>query len=143
MPNTEYPDIVGKFRFSIPLQIRFSDIDGYQHVNNGIYFNYFEHSRAAYLKEVCNWNVMEVGTVVARIGIDYLRPIHLTDSIRAYVKCTRIGNTSFELVQYILGNDQKNQEVVFAKSICVMVSVDMKSMKPVPIPTDYRMKLES
>lgn len=143
MPKVEVSDIIGEFHFSIPIQIRFSDIDGYQHVNNGIYFNYFEHSRAAFLMDSCGWNVMEVGTVVAHVGIDYYRPIHLSDQIRAYVKCVKIGNTSFDLVQYIIGVTSDEQEVVFSKSNCTLVSVDMNTMKPVPIPSIYRSKLES
>ena len=35
-----------EIEFSLPIQIKFSDIDGYLHVNNGVYFNYFEHARA-------------------------------------------------------------------------------------------------
>lgn len=41
-------EVKASFSFSIPIQVRFSDIDGYMHVNNGIYFNYLEHGRAAF-----------------------------------------------------------------------------------------------
>ncbi|WP_296705179.1 thioesterase family protein [Algoriphagus sp.] len=142
MPKIEVSDIIGKHDFSIPIQIRFSDIDGYQHVNNGVYFNYFEHARASYLLDYCGWNIMEVGTVVAHVGIDYFKPIHLSDQITAYVKCTKIGNTSFDLEQYIIGKTPDNSELVFSKCHCTLVSVDMKTMKPTPIPAEYRTKLE-
>lgn len=142
MPKVEVSDIIGDFHFSIPIQVRFSDIDGYQHVNNGIYFNYYEHSRAAYLMDSCGWNVMEVGTVVAHVGIDFFRPIHMRDKLRAYVKCVKIGTTSFELEQYLIGETSDKKEVVFSKSNCTLVSVDMKTMKPVPIPSIYKSKLE-
>lgn len=130
-----------QFKFSTPIQIRFSDIDGYLHVNNGVYFSYFEHARAIFLYKVCGWNVMTIGTVVGRIEIDYIRPIHLEDTVEALVKCTRIGTTSFHLEQYLLGTDPKGESRVFAKCVCVMVSVDMKSMRPVPVPEEYRLKL--
>lgn len=130
-----------QFSFSTPVQIRFSDIDGYLHVNNGVYFNYFEHARAVYLHEVCGWNVLTIGTVVGRIEIDYLRPIHLEDKVEALVKCVRIGNSSFDLEQFLIGTDSKGDSRVFAKCKCVMVSVDMKTMRPVSIPEEYRLKL--
>lgn len=132
-----------QFSFSTPVQIRFSDIDGYLHVNNGIYFSYFEHARAVFLYEVCGWNVMTIGTVVGRIEIDYLRPIHLEDKVEALVKCTRIGNSSFDLEQYLIGTDSKGESHVFSKCKCIMVSVDMKSMRPVAVPQEYRLKLAS
>ena len=142
MPKIKVSDIIGEHDFSIPIQIRFSDIDGYQHVNNGVYFNYFEHSRAAYLLDHCGWNLMEVGCVVAHVGIDYFRPIHLSDTILVYVKCTKVGKTSFDLDQYIIGKTSDSEEVVFSKCHCTLVSVDMKTMKPTLIPAEYRSKLE-
>lgn len=128
-------DILGNFDFSVPIQVRFSDIDGYMHVNNGIYFNYFEHARALYLYERCGWNIMEVGTVVARIELDYLKPIHMEDQVKAFVRCSRIGNTSFDLEQVLL---DESGEKIFATCKTIMVSVSMKNMNPVPIPSEYR-----
>lgn len=133
---------IKEYRFFTPVQVRFSDIDGYMHVNNGIYFNYFEHARADFLYRHCEWNIMEIGTVVAKIEINYIRPIHLEDQIRVGVKVSKIGNSSFVLEQVLVGNTQQEKEVIFASSQCVMVSVDMKSMKPVSIPSTQRSKLE-
>lgn len=130
-----------EFSFSTHIQVRFSDIDGYLHVNNGVYFSYFEHARAVFLYQVADWNVMTIGTVVGRIEIDYLRPIHLEDQVEALVKCSRLGNSSFDLEQFLIGKDAKGNEYVFAKCNCVMVAVDMKTMKPVPIPVQAREKL--
>src|SRR5690606_13622349 len=123
-------------------QIRFSDIDGYLHVNNGVYFNYFEHARAVFLHEVCEWDVMETGGVVGRIEIDYLLPIHLEDSVNALVHCSRIGNSSFDLEHFLIGITKSGEHAVFAKCKCIMVTVDMKTMKKVSVPEIYRAKLQ-
>ncbi len=130
-----------EYSFSTPIQIRFSDIDGYLHVNNGVYFSYFEHARAIFLYQVADWNVMTIGTVVGRIEIDYLRPIHLEDQVEALVKCSRLGNSSFDLEQFLVGKDAQGNEHTFAKCTCVMVAVDMKTLKPITIPNDAREKL--
>ncbi|REG90598.1 acyl-CoA thioesterase [Algoriphagus antarcticus] len=131
-----------EIEFSLPIQIRFSDIDGYMHVNNGVYFNYFEHARAVFLFQVCDWNVMEVGTVVGRIEMDYYRPIHIDDTVKALVKCSRVGNSSFDLEQYLVGETKGGEPYTFAKSKSILVSVDMKTMKPMPLPNNYRAKLQ-
>jgi acyl-CoA thioester hydrolase len=135
--------LLESFDFSIPIQIRFSDIDGYLHVNNGVYFSYFEHARASFLNNLCDWNVMEVGTVVGRISIDYFKPIHLEDQITALVKCSRLGNASFDMEQYLVGKTANGSMVTFAQCNCVMVSVDRLSMKPTPIPDEFREKLSA
>jgi len=141
MPKADPATLAKEFDFSIPIQIRFSDIDGYMHVNNGVYFSYFEHARAAFLNDFCDWNVMEVGTVVGRVEIDYFRPIHLEDQIQGLVKCTRLGNSSFDIEQYLIGTTSMGESVTFSHCKCVMVSVDMKTMKPTSIPEAFREKL--
>ncbi len=70
MLKFEASQLKSEFSFSAPIQVRFSDIDGYLHVNNGVYFSYFEHARAVFLYQVADWNVMTIGTVVGRIEID-------------------------------------------------------------------------
>lgn len=138
-PTSSHPSF-DLFSFSCDLQIRFSDIDGYMHVNNGVYYSYFEHARALFLYEVCNWNVMEIGTVVGKTTIEYLKPIHLEDQISCVVRCTRLGNSSFDLEQMILSK-KGDGNTILSKCNTVMVSVDMKTMKPVAIPKAYRSKL--
>ena len=143
MRNFDIPQLRAYFSFSTPIQLRFSDIDGYLHVNNGVYFSYFEHARAVFLYLQAGWDVLDVGTVVGRIEIDYIRPIHLQDQVEALVKCSRLGNSSFDLEQVLLGRDAAGTEHVFATCKSVLVSVDKNSMTPVSIPDAYRLKLAS
>ncbi|UJP66677.1 acyl-CoA thioesterase [Mongoliitalea daihaiensis] len=135
-------DVRSSFSFSVPLQIRFSDIDGYMHVNNGVYFSYLEHARALFLYQQCGWDVMDVGTVVADLHISYKKPIHAFDKVSAFVRCKHVGNSSFVLEQVLAGMTEHGAEVVYASASVVMVSVDMKTMKPTPVPEQYRVKLE-
>jgi acyl-CoA thioester hydrolase len=135
-------EIKAGFSFSIPIQIKYSDIDGYMHVNNGIYFNYFEHARAMYLFQVCEWDILETGTVVANITMDYFKPIHVLDKPIAYVRCIKIGTSSFVLEQVLMGLDAAGEERVFASSTTTMVSVNMKTMKPTPIPVHHASKMK-
>lgn len=142
MHITNFEEVKASFAFSEPIQIRFSDIDGYLHVNNGIYFNYFEHARAMYLYKACNWDIMTIGTVVANVNIDYKRPIHFGDQVEAFVRCVKVGNSSFVLEQVIGGTTLQGEQVIFATAHTTMVAVDMKTMKPVPVPEDYVSKLK-
>jgi acyl-CoA thioester hydrolase len=141
MRSFDIPQLRADFSFTTPIQLRFSDIDGYLHVNNGVYFSYFEHARAVFLYEVAGWDVLDIGTVVGRIEIDYIRPIHLTDQVEALVKCSRLGNSSFDLEQVLLGKNSTGKEQVYATCKSVLVSVDKSSMKPVAIPEAFRQKL--
>lgn len=133
--------IKADFGFSVPIQIRFSDIDVYLHVNNGVFFNYFEHARALYLCQSYQWDFLTLGAVVANIDMDFLQPIHLQDVVQAYVRCISIGNSSFLLEQALLGKKEGGNEVVFATARTTMVTIDLKTMKSRSIPEEYAVKI--
>jgi acyl-CoA thioester hydrolase len=141
MKKYNLEDVLSSFSFSAPIQVRFSDIDGYLHVNNGIYFNYFEHARAEFLFRVCNWDIFNTGTVVANINIDYRLPVHSDDKPEVFVKCTGIGNTSFVLEQVMIGKSKDGEQKIFAQASTTMVFVDMKTMRPLKVPKEYASKL--
>ena len=136
-------EVQASFSFSVPIQVRLSDIDGYMHVNNGIYFSYLEHARATYLFRACGWDVTDIGTVVANLQINYRKPIHAEDNPVVYVKCTGIGSTSFVLDEVIMGKNKEGNLVVFAECTTTMVAVDMKTMRPIQISEAYAAKLRS
>lgn len=143
MHHYSVEEVRASFSFFVPIQVRLSDIDGYMHVNNGIYFNYFEHARALFLFQHCGWYVMDIGTVVASIQIDYRKPIHAEDNPLVYVRCTEIGRSSFVLEQVIIANEKEGSGTVYAQAETTMVAVDLKLMRPVSVPEPYAAKLRS
>ena len=134
-------EVKENFKFSVPIQIRFSDIDGYMHVNNGVYFNYMEHARALYLHQVCQWDFVQIGAVVANVNLDFHKPINFFDQIQAYVRCVHLGSSSFKLEQVLMGNKTNGGATVFSRAIITMVTVDLKSMKSLSLPDEYVAKI--
>src|SRR5690606_28125291 len=134
-------EVASGFKFFVPVQIRFSDIDGYMHVNNGVYFNYMEHARALYLHQVCQWDFLTHGAVVANINLDFYKPVNFFDQLRAYVRCIHVGTTSFSLEQVLMGTKEKGETVVFSKAVITMVATDLKTMKPSSLPEEYAVKI--
>lgn len=134
-------EVTSGFKFFVPLQIRFSDIDGYLHVNNGVYFNLMEHARALYLHQVCQWDFVNIGAVVANINLDFYTPINLFDQLRAYVRCNHLGKSSFLLEQVLMGTKEDGEAVVFSKAMITMVTISLKTMKSSPLPEEYAVKI--
>ena len=87
----------GKDIFETTVEIRFADIDAMGHVNNAVYFSYFEQARMAYFKErvarIWDWN--EDGVIVARNEIDYVFPVFLNDRMFIRLWVERVGSKSF------------------------------------------------
>ncbi len=87
----------GKEIFETTVEIRFADIDAMGHVNNAVYFSYFEQARMAYFKErvarIWDWN--EDGVIVARNEIDYNYPVFLNDRMIIRLWVEHVGSKSF------------------------------------------------
>lgn len=128
------------YRYKTPIAIRFSDIDAVGHVNNAIYLTYFEEARLRYWHEIIEWDMLENGVIVGRSEVNYLKPIMLNDQIVCYVRTTRIGNSSFD-VMHILARITENGEEICTTGKTVCISYDYHANKSVPIPKTERHKM--
>lgn len=127
------------YKTSIP--IRFADIDAFGHVNNATYLTYFEIARSVYWKEIIRWDWNKVGIIVRRSEIEYLKPILLNDEIYAYVRTSRIGNSSFD-VEYILVKKTNGKEEICTTGSTSCVTFDYELNKTVPIPVYQKNKMK-
>lgn len=117
--------------FSLPLDVRFKDIDALGHVNHAVFVTYLEHARtrwwAAYLD---GRPFTEEGFLIARVEIDYRKPIVLQDQVRVDVRCTHVGHTSFSLGYRVV---RIPDDVVLAEGQTVQVMMDFATQRPRPI----------
>lgn len=81
------------------LQVRFRDLDAYNHVNNAVYLTYFEEARIAFITAIGMRGLFspERSTVIAHAEIDYRAPAQLGDRLDIAVRTGEIRNTSYEL----------------------------------------------
>jgi acyl-CoA thioester hydrolase len=120
------------YKYKTPISIRFSDIDAVGHVNNAIYLTYFEEARLRYWQEAIQWDWETSGVIVGRSEVNYLKPIMLKDEIFCYVRTTRIGNSSFDIMHVLVRMTPHGEEIcTTGKTVCI--SYDYKANKSVPI----------
>lgn len=129
------------FRHCTPIQIRFNDLDAYQHVNNNVYFSFYDLGKENYFSEVLcsDFRLQAVVPLVASIHADFIEPIRYEDDIVVETRVSRLGNKSFTLQQRAV--NRKNAHVV-CQAETVMVCVDLKSGHSVEIPENYRTAIE-
>ncbi len=131
---------ISDYKYKTPIFIRFSDIDQLGHVNNAVYLTYFEVARHSYWKNVIHWNLREHGIIVGRTEVNYLKQITLEDQIFCYVRTTRIGNSSFD-VMHVLVKTSPNGEDICTTCKTVCVSYDYTANKSIPIPEQERYRM--
>jgi acyl-CoA thioester hydrolase len=118
-------------QISVPIDIRFSDIDIYAHVNNVVYFSYMETARVKMFRDAYQ-ELTEQGILllVGRAECEYRTPILLDDRVVVTVWISRIGTTSFDLDYRIHDDSDK----VFATGRTSMVCFDKAGNAATPVP---------
>lgn len=84
------------------IEIRWHDVDAYQHVNNAVYATYFEECRDEWLSVALDGVGDEWDFVLARVAIDFRRELRLEDEwVVASSRLARIGTSSLTLREEI------------------------------------------
>ena len=131
------PALSTSFRHSLPIQIRFSDVDRFGHVNNNAYFAYYDLGKQEYMRSVLGDDVFEadVVPVVANIHVDFFQPVRYGDAVSVETAVTHLGTKSFTLQQQAVRTDTHQ---VLCRCTTVMVCVHRDDGQSVPIPESHR-----
>ena len=126
-----------KFYHTTPIQLRFNDFDALGHVNNSVYFSFFDLGKTTYFNQVIpDISVnKEVGVVIANIQVSFLVSVYPGENVAVETAVVEIGNKSFKLQQRLI--DVETNEV---KCVCqtVMVCYDAKTKSSHPISEAWR-----
>ena len=132
------------FKHKIKISVRFSDLDALRHVNNAAYLSYLEEARIAYFTDVLDTpkNSLNIGAIIARIEIDYIRPIVLGDEVEILTRVSKIGNKSTDVEHLILIKHEDNS-VHAAAAVTKLVSYDYKKLQSVVISDEIKDKIRA
>jgi acyl-CoA thioester hydrolase len=138
------PDPTRLDRASYPSTVavvaRFADIDPLWHINNVAIAQYFEEARVCAIRAMAADSRIPVAPeeriLIARQTVDYLNEGNYPGSLEVGVGVLRIGTTSF-----VLGMGLFQSERCIAVSEAVMVLANQRG--PMPLPDDYRRRLEA
>ncbi|MFA1737899.1 acyl-CoA thioesterase [Lysinibacillus fusiformis] len=124
--------------FETNLKVRFNDCDSLGHVNNSVYFTYFEEAR----KELFhifnhNLNIKSWNLIVASTNCDFLQEIGYAQKITIYTWISRIGKSSLE-VEHTIEDENRN---CVAQGKVVLVFFDFDKRKSIPLTSEIREQL--
>lgn len=103
--------------FSRTFGVRFSDTDALGHVNHARFLAYLEDARIDLFVGAFGLDEpAELGVIVARVEVDYVRPIFYGSDVTAWVWLERVGTRSFTL-DYRL--DQGGETAARARTVIV------------------------
>lgn len=131
-----------EFKHTLPVQLRFNDIDILGHLNNIVYFSLYDLAKAKFMQELyegkMDWNHVE--SVIANVNCTYIKQIKFGEEIEVKSKVERVGNRSFTIKQCLV--ETPTQEV---RSVCetVMVCFDPSTGHSAPMRPEFRAALEN
>ena len=123
------------------LPTRWMDNDIYGHVNNALYYAFFDTAINEYLIAEGGLDIT-AGTVVAFAAesqCQYFRPLAFPGVIEIGLRVGKLGNSS---VRYELALFKQGEPLASAAGYFVHVFVDRETQKSVPMPTAIRATLE-
>jgi acyl-CoA thioester hydrolase len=113
--------------FSIPVEVRFNDIDGMGHVNNALFLTYLEHCRMRFFtEEAGSKSERDFPFILAHAAIDYRAPLKIGHSPVVRMWTSRVGGKSWDFDYEI--KDSKTG-VVYATAKTVQVAYDYQLEK--------------
>ncbi len=113
------------------------DNDAYQHVNNVIYYSYFDTAVNQFLidRSVLNIHADQVVGLVVDTGCSYFKSISFPDTVHVGMRVAKLGNSSVRYELAIYRNDEGKPA---AAGHFVHVYVDRNSNQSVTIPNSIR-----
>ncbi len=128
------------FGFSCPVEVRYSDVDAMNHVNNAVHVTYLEIARLRLWQQRFGFtgSARDIPIIIARVAVDYRSPIGLEQPVEIGIRVSEIGRTSFTFRYRV-----EAAGLLAAEAETVQVCFDYAAGRPVPIDGDLRRQLEA
>ena len=140
--SREQPPSRSDYHWFTEIRTRWADNDIYGHVNNVVYYSYFDSIANLFLIEEGSFDIHNDANVgfVVNSSCNYFSPIVFPQKLTGAMRADRIGSSS---VQYGLAIFAEDSDVASAAGTFTHVFVDRAENRPVPIPEPMRVALTS
>lgn len=131
-------DLLDDFPVITELPVQWGDQDALGHVNNVVFFRWWETARIAYCREIGLMRAdasLAVGTVLAAMQCDFRRQLIFPDTVRIGSRLIRVGNSSIRIEHRLISLTQNE---VAAEAVSTIVAFDFESQESLPVPDDMR-----
>ena len=139
--DREAPEVRERYPHFLEIPTRWMDNDVYGHVNNVVYYSYFDTVVNEYLMRsgVLNIEKSQVIGLVVETQCRYFAPITFPDKVHAGLRVARLGRSS---VRYEIGLFKNDDASAAAQGHFVHVYVEREGRKATELPRQMRAALE-
>src|SRR5437660_4738577 len=135
-------DLLAGYPVVIEQAVVWGEMDSYRHVNNVVYFRYFESVRLEYFRRM-DWFVYErdtgIGPILSATQARFRKPLTYPDTISVGARIPTLSEDRFTM-EYLLVSHQLN--AVAAEGTGTIVTFHYGEGKEAPIPEELRQRTE-
>lgn len=137
-PSPQHRSAYRAFR---AITTRWADNDVYGHVNNVVYYSWFDTAVNAHLIDQGVLDIHAGSTIglVIETQCNYFAPLAFPQTVEAGIRVARLGGSS---VRYEVGLFAQGEPLTAAAGHFIHVYVDRETRRPVPVPSALRSVLE-
>lgn len=142
MESQKHPGLEN-FPVVVELPVVWGEMDAFGHVNNIVYFRYFESARILYLEKIGFMQVMEdtnVGPILASTSCKFMNPLVFPDTILVGAKVSEIKEDRF-VMKYQIVSETLNTMV--AKGEGLIVSYHYEKCQKIALPGEVLKGIEA
>jgi len=129
------------YTFVIELPVIWGDMDAFQHVNNTVYFRYFESVRMAYFEKLGFWDFMQqtgIGPILASPQCRFKIPLTYPDQVTVGTKIRDPAGRSIR--NGLRGFSHRHQKIA-AHGDGLIVSYDYRELAKTPLPDELKKRI--
>ena len=131
------------FPIILELPVQWGEMDAYGHVNNTVFFRYFESARMAFLQQcgfVESHERDRVGAILHSTTARFRQPLFFPDTVQIGATATEVGEDRFTMVYTVVS---LSRNVVIAEGSGIIVSFDYAAGKKTALPAAVRAAIAS
>lgn len=125
----------------IEVPVAWGEMDAFQHVNNIVYFRYFESARLAYFYKLNLIDMMTrtgIGPILASTSCRFKVPLTYPDKVLVGAKVTSIEEDRFMMGYGVLSTSHQK---IATEGDGLIVTLNYRESKKVPVPEELRQRI--
>jgi acyl-CoA thioester hydrolase len=136
------PAARSEFKAWRQMTTRWADNDAYGHVNNTVYYEWFDSAVNGWMVEQGMLDIASGDPIalVVETRCTYAAPLEFPGNVEVGLTVAELGRSS---IRYRIGVFAARAESAAAEGEFVHVVVDRTTRRPVVIPSEWRVKLEA
>jgi acyl-CoA thioester hydrolase len=127
----------------IEVPVAWGEMDALRHVNNIVYFRYFESARMAYFTRLGIWDYMNetgIGPILASTACKFKLPLVYPDTVSVGTRITGVEADRFVMKYVVVSHAHAK---VAAEGEGLIVSYDYRALKKAPLPEEIKRRIEA